>query len=554
MLKEKIRSLMEDENSGEACELVLTNIREELAALKADPEYCVIVSSLFLQNDVREKAFDVITLGLMCDDTFYELYLMLGEYYASENINKALLCFYQALYMCDIDEDRAVIEGYIKEAIDAGAYINPVTIVVVTKENGEGLKRCIESIEATVPGGLYELKIEVDDGVGYVRACNRAIKNTNPYHDIMLLDEYSILTENAVFYMTMALYDHSKVGVVGPLTNNVDTFQGVNIGTSGSSSEAEAIRMINRPMMMNLEKRASLSDFALLIKREVLEKTGLLDEDFSPFLYADRDLSMRIDLAGYYMYLCRNSFVYSFRKRGALYRLDEKQSEKAASLMRKKWGFEIFYSALTREDMVSLIDKGEDDRFEVLELGCALGNTLFLIERVFPNAIIHGVEYDENVVRIAGHLADIIQGDVENMDIPYGKESLDYILCGDVLEHLRNPANVIKRFIPYLKSGGCFIASIPNVRHHKVIKQLLMDGRFDYKDAGVLDRTHLKFFTKYTGRELFENCGLEVKRIESNTGESEGAEEFINSISKAFEISDADEMRALQYIYVAKKK
>ncbi len=553
MLKQKIRSLIEGDSSKEAYEIITTNLRDELSDLKTDPEYCVIVSSLFLECGLRDKAFDIITLGLMRDNTYYELYLMLGEYYASENINKALLCFYQALYMCDIDEDRTVIESYIKEAMDAGAYINPVTVILVAKENGNSLKRCIESIEATIPEALYELVVEVDNGEGYIRTCNRAIKNASAYNDILILDEDSVLAECSFFYMTMALYEGSRVGAVGPLTNNEDTFQGVALVSRDNRNVSETIRMINRPMQNNLEKKASLSDFALLIRRELLDKIGLLDEDFSPFLYADRDLSMRIDVSGYYMYLCRNSFVYSFRKRAALYRLDKAQSERGAELLRRKWGFEVFYSALTREDMVRFIDKAEEDRFEVLELGCAMGNTMNMIQRVFPYAGVHGIEYDENVVKIAGRLADIIQGDVETMIIPYEKESFDYILCGDVLEHLRNPSKVIKRFLPYLKSGGCFIASIPNVRHHKVIKQLLVDGRFDYKDAGVLDRTHLKFFTRDTGMDLFKRCGLEVIRVERNIGETEGAQEFIKMVSEAFDIVDAEEMNVLQYIYVAKK-
>ena len=79
------------------------------------------------------------------------------------------------------------------------------------------------------------------------------------------------------------------------------------------------------------------------------------------------------------------------------------------------------------------------------------------------------------------------------MPIPYNINSFDYIILGDVLEHLVEPRNLLMRFIPYLKQSGMFLCSIPNIMHTSVLFPLLFEGKFDYKDSGILDRTHLRF-------------------------------------------------------------
>ncbi|NBS01797.1 MAG: methyltransferase domain-containing protein [Rhizobiales bacterium] len=88
--------------------------------------------------------------------------------------------------------------------------------------------------------------------------------------------------------------------------------------------------------------------------------------------------------------------------------------------------------------------------------------------------------------------------------------SLDAILCLDVLEHLVDPWTVVKRLSPLLAEDGRLIISIPNIRNWKFIRKLLMNGDFHYRDAGLLDRTHLRFFVRDTAIELAEAGGLKV--------------------------------------------
>jgi SAM-dependent methyltransferase len=99
--------------------------------------------------------------------------------------------------------------------------------------------------------------------------------------------------------------------------------------------------------------------------------------------------------------------------------------------------------------------------------------------------------------------------DLEQLDEAEWQAHFDYIIMGDILEHLRDPWQVIVNLKQMLKAGGEILASIPNVGHISTIYALL-HGKWQYEEAGILDRTHLRFFTKQSVRDIMENAGLKV--------------------------------------------
>jgi SAM-dependent methyltransferase len=102
----------------------------------------------------------------------------------------------------------------------------------------------------------------------------------------------------------------------------------------------------------------------------------------------------------------------------------------------------------------------------------------------------------------------VIVGDVEELDLEaeLGGERFDAILFADVLEHLRDPAAVLRRVRPFVADGGAVVASIPNVAHASVRLSLLA-GSFRYREQGLLDESHLRFFTREGVQDLFEGSG-----------------------------------------------
>lgn len=154
---------------------------------------------------------------------------------------------------------------------------------------------------------------------------------------------------------------------------------------------------------------------------------------------------------------------------------------------------------------------------KVLEIGCATGETLLWLRQHKGCEWLGGVEYYEDAADIAQDKLDwLVQGNIEAIDLPLEPDTLDLILCLDVLEHLFDPWRIVREISTLLKPGGALIISIPNVRHHSVLKQLLLDGRWDYETEGILDRTHIRFFTRATAIELAQAGGLKVDIVSAN--------------------------------------
>lgn len=107
----------------------------------------------------------------------------------------------------------------------------------------------------------------------------------------------------------------------------------------------------------------------------------------------------------------------------------------------------------------------------------------------------------------------LIVGNVEKINLPFEKDYFDCILYGDVLEHLVDPYRVLKEHWVFLRNGGTIICSIPNVRHYRIIKELVFKGKWEYKEDGIMDRTHLRFFTLDSIRRMIEEAGFEIKSL-----------------------------------------
>lgn len=146
----------------------------------------------------------------------------------------------------------------------------------------------------------------------------------------------------------------------------------------------------------------------------------------------------------------------------------------------------------------------------VLEVGCGTGRTLAHLKRTGRASWTCGVELVASVAREATELDQLLIGDIESLALPIASASIDLILLLDVLEHLVDPWEVMARLAPLLRPGGHVIASIPNVRHYSVVAPLLLRGRWRYVPAGVLDRSHLRFFTRESAVALLESGGLRV--------------------------------------------
>jgi len=147
----------------------------------------------------------------------------------------------------------------------------------------------------------------------------------------------------------------------------------------------------------------------------------------------------------------------------------------------------------------------------VLDIGAADGS----VARVLAarGCRVSAVERDETAAREAALVCEhVATGDIENLDLDQalGGQRFDVVLLLDVLEHLREPLDVLKHAAAVLAPGGQIIASIPNVAHGAV-RLALLRGSFEYTETGLLDRTHLRFFDRPAIEGLFRAAGLDIR-------------------------------------------
>jgi 2-polyprenyl-3-methyl-5-hydroxy-6-metoxy-1,4-benzoquinol methylase len=148
------------------------------------------------------------------------------------------------------------------------------------------------------------------------------------------------------------------------------------------------------------------------------------------------------------------------------------------------------------------------DARRVLDVGCSTG---YLAERLQQRgATVVGLDMDERAAELARRFCEeVLVGDVETMDLPFEPGSFDAIVCGDLIEHLRDPQGFLERIRPLLRPGGRLVLSTPNIANWAMRLSLLF-GRFRYTEWGILDRTHTHFFTRKTLRECLEAAGYRI--------------------------------------------
>lgn len=151
----------------------------------------------------------------------------------------------------------------------------------------------------------------------------------------------------------------------------------------------------------------------------------------------------------------------------------------------------------------------------VLELGCASGVLGAELKDTGRAAVVHGVEMHPEVAAGArGRIDRVWTADVESLDPGQLDPPYDVLIAADVLEHVRDPWSLLRAMTPVLAEHGQLVTSIPNVRYLPVVADLLVRGRFDYRNEGVLDRTHLRFFTRRSVHQLLIEGGFVDVEVE----------------------------------------
>lgn len=183
------------------------------------------------------------------------------------------------------------------------------------------------------------------------------------------------------------------------------------------------------------------------------------------------------------------------------------------------------YYSWQRADAIKLLQsyiEKHDTFHHILEIGCGSGETAAALMKLLKPKSYTGIEINPEAARKAKtHICNVIQGDFNQM-ITENKlhgmkdKSFDLIVLLDILEHLIDPWEAAKTLSELLSDDGLILCSIPNAGNYYVIKRLIKD-KLVYEERGLLDKTHLHFFTLYTIKELFREKGLKIVATDTNT-------------------------------------
>lgn len=162
-------------------------------------------------------------------------------------------------------------------------------------------------------------------------------------------------------------------------------------------------------------------------------------------------------------------------------------------------------------ELVEKVSAGHS--LKILEVGCSSGYLGAALKEAGHH--VFGVEPSHEAAQAAANVLDnVFEGTVQDFFLQFSELKFDVVIYGDVLEHLANPKDILDLTREQLTSTGVVIASVPNVAHI-CIRAMLLEGRWDYAELGIMDRTHLRFFTKKTLIDLFSNSAYKIVDINS---------------------------------------
>jgi SAM-dependent methyltransferase len=195
----------------------------------------------------------------------------------------------------------------------------------------------------------------------------------------------------------------------------------------------------------------------------------------------------------------------------------------------------------------------------ILDVGCAQGALGAAYLPRNPRARYLGIDADAGSLTIASHrLTAVACADVEANPMPFADSKIDCIIYGDILEHLSDPWTLLRRHAERLAPDGTVLVCTPNVEHWRFAHRLL-NGSFDYEATGLLDRTHLRWFTARTMGNALTQAGLELADLAPRPVDTAGAQAFVKAMAPGLRASGVDPQEyfsrawPLQYIWRARK-
>ncbi len=346
----------------------------------------------------------------------------------------------------------------IRDTVEKDSYV----VFVTDNGSDDGVREYLAAQEDVV-------LIQNSDNRGFACGCNQGYAAAKEYEqaegvvfdDVFLLNNDTRLCEGSLDNLRRVLYSDDSIGAVGSVSNYAGNEQQLEVFFNTPAEYVEYGSSLNMVSELSCEERVRLSGFAILIKKQVWELTGGMDEDFTPGYFEDDDLCMKIAKAGFRMLLCKNSFIYHAGSQAF------SQTQDAGELLRshhrlfyEKHGFDILKYAQPDFASLSQLPAFEEGAPAILIVGCGLcADAKYIKSVLYPEAVTFGIEPDDALRGVSGRTEAVFAG-VKQLSGIVRFPAFDILIVDDELlskmdkEEINSIYSLCKRDCQVIHKGG----------------------------------------------------------------------------------------------------
>ncbi len=363
--------------------------------------------------------------------------------------------------------------------------------------------------------------------------------------DIIIMQSRFMLLPGSITCMELQMNLDSNTAMVGCVTTNARSAH--QIPDRKINDVTDAIRYFKDHLNDKPFRVIGVDTGIFMLKKECFE---YFDPQIWSLDVVVKDIALKLNESKRDVYICRNSLVYEITTIFPENKDSYLKRDEDFAVLEKKWGMHYFNFSGS-DNIGRCIDAGSKG-IKVLEVGCDCGATLLHIKNLYPDAYTVGCDISKTAVDLAERFVDeVFVANIEDYSLSVERHSFDYIIFGDVLEHLHNPEKVLRYVQTLLKDGGKVLACIPNLMHISVIRDLLR-GYFTYTEIGLLDKTHIHFFTFNEIVRMFTHAGYVIDECESYKQIiAEKDNRLIDKLVELFPESEKHMYQTYQYIVKA---
>ncbi|MBP1308054.1 GT2 family glycosyltransferase/precorrin-6B methylase 2 [Paenibacillus sp. 1182] len=357
-------------------------------------------------------------------------------------------------------------------------------IIDVSEDEFEYFKAAVDSIRRFTEQGTYELVI-VEHGASYSvrewlaeqtdlltlfhdtllsrgQAWNMGIKAASG-EQVVLLHSDTLVTDHWLDYMIQSLYLKEDVAGIGPMSNDADDDQKVEVDYKTIEELLRYAQSHNSSF--GQEEKLVISNFCMLFKKDILMEIGLLNEGLST-KELSVDCCLRVIQLGYKLMLCRQAFVHHYGE-------DDPEDCNPSERFKSKWGFDISL-VQQQTDILNMLPSDSDKNIHILEIGSGCGATILKNRQKFPSARIVGVEPNVEAKLISQRFHELV---IDRFEVEtFKEEKFDYIIINSMVS-LDSTLNLYNAL---LKPNGKLIANLPNMHNCSTVTKLTKgDGLYE---------------------------------------------------------------------------